>query len=455
MSDAARVVKTSEDLDEQFDAIVDALRHDVRNIRQQVEKYGRIYQKRAEARSRQTTHGELDEETQRGYRRLKQLQLVIQHIESSAAYLLGSGIDPSSDSEDEAVEVAQRVLGSLEAERERLYRDVHDGPAQVLANAIFEVEYLERITERAPAEVRQTLKTELANLKGQFRGSLDSVRAMIYDLRPPELTELGLAEAIRNYASEWEARCGIKGGSQLDLKETGLTPTPERAIRIRLADASRITTMGIRQVIEKEPDMEIIGVASDGEEAVAKTNELGPDVLVIEVDLPRLSGIKATQRVRRELPAVGVVILTAQDQEQILFEAIRAGAAAYLHKDCEPTELIDAIRKVRAGQFIINEKIFSRPAVASKVLAEFRELSVYGPGSTHVFAPLSPREVQILDNIAQGMTNKEVAYALAISDQTVKNHMSSILRKLSVNDRTQAVVYAIRQGWIKGPEIGN
>ena len=121
----------------------------------------------------------------------------------------------------------------------------------------------------------------------------------------------------------------------------------------------------------------------------------------------------------------------------------------------EPTELIDAIRKVRGGQFIINEKIFSRPAVASKVLAEFRELSVYGPGSTHVFAPLSPREVQILDNIAQGMTNKEVAYALAISEQTVKNHMSSILRKLSVNDRTQAVVYAIRQGWIKGPEMGN
>ena len=224
------MVKTSADLDEQFDAIVDGLRRNVRTLRQQVEKYGRTYQKHAEARSRQTTLGELDEETQRGYRRLKQLQLVIQHIESSAAYLLGSGIDPSSDIDDEAVEVAQRVLGSLEAERERLYRDVHDGPAQVLANAIFEVEYLERITERAPAEVRQTLKTELANLKGQFRGSLDSVRAMIYDLRPPELTELGLAEAIRNYASEWEARCGIKVGSQLDLKDTGLNPMEELAI---------------------------------------------------------------------------------------------------------------------------------------------------------------------------------------------------------------------------------
>ena len=97
----------------------------------------------------------------------------------------------------------------------------------------------------------------------------------------------------------------------------------------------------------------------------------------------------------------------------------------------------------------------SSPAVASRVLKEFRELAVYGNDAQPIFAPLSPREVEILDNIAQGMTNKEVAYTLAISEQTVKNHMSSILRKLSVNDRTQAVVYAMRQGWIKGPEMSN
>ena len=224
-------MRQANDLDAQFDVIVDALRLEVRNLRQQVETYARTYQKHAEGRRRHTTtSAELDEETQRDYRRLKQLQLVVQHIESSAAYLLGSGIDPSSDAKDESVEGAQRVLGSLEAERERLYRDVHDGPAQVLANAIFEVEYLERIAERAPAEVRQTLRTELSNLKGQFRGSLDSVRAMIYDLRPPELTELGLAEAMRNYASEWELRCGIKVGSQLDLTDTGLSPTDELAV---------------------------------------------------------------------------------------------------------------------------------------------------------------------------------------------------------------------------------
>src|SRR5437868_6901515 len=253
MSDPVRVARASDDLDEQFDAIVDALRRDVRTLRQQVEKYGRTYQKHAEDRSRETTHGELDEETQRDYSRLKQLQLVIQHIESSAAYLLGSGIDPSSDSDDVSVEVTQRVLGSFEAERERLYRDVHDGPAQVLANAIFEVEYLERIAERAPAEVRQTLRTELANLKVQFRGSLDSVRGMIYDLRPPELTELGLAEAMRNYASEWETRCGIKVASQLDLKDTGLSPMAELAVY-------RVMQEGLQNV-HKHAHASAVGIA--------------------------------------------------------------------------------------------------------------------------------------------------------------------------------------------------
>ena len=226
----------------------------------------------------------------------------------------------------------------------------------------------------------------------------------------------------------------------------------DKTIRIVLADSSRLTAMGIGQVIEKEPEMELVATASDGEEAVTKTLELEPDVLVIEADLPRLSGIKVTQRIRRELPHVGVVVLTAKDDEQTLFEAIRAGAAAYLNKDVDPQELIDAIRKARAGQFIINEKVFSRPAVASRVLKEFRELAVYGQDAAPIFAPLSPREVEILDNIAQGMTNKQVAYALSISEQTVKNHMSSILRKLSVNDRTQAVVYAMRQGWIRMPE---
>ncbi|HEX9437714.1 MAG TPA: response regulator transcription factor [Candidatus Limnocylindria bacterium] len=225
----------------------------------------------------------------------------------------------------------------------------------------------------------------------------------------------------------------------------------EGRIRVLIADPSEFTMLGLKQVLEREPSIEVVATVGDGEEVIARTAELEPDVVITEIDLPKVTGDKATQRIRRELPHVAVIILTSRDEEQRLFDAIRAGAAAYLPKDCDPAELIDTIRKVKDGQFLINEKIFQRPAVASRVLAEFRELSVYGPGSTHVFAPLSPREVQILDNIAQGKTNKEVAYTLAISEQTVKNHMSSILRKLSVNDRTQAVVYAMRQGWISGP----
>jgi len=248
-----RLVKDGDDLEAQFDAIVDALRKDVRRTRQQVDKFARAYQRTAEAQSRRSDDGKPDEATQKAYRRLKQLQLVVQHVESSAAYLLGSGIEPEPKGDhDENIEVPLRVLDSLEAERERLYRDVHDGPAQVLANAIFEVEYLERIAERAPTEVRQTLRTELGTLKAQFRSSLDSVRAMIYDLRPPELTELGLAEAMRNYTTEWESRSGIKVLSTLDTTETEMSPQHELAVYRVLQEAlqnvhkhAHATTVGV------------------------------------------------------------------------------------------------------------------------------------------------------------------------------------------------------------------
>ncbi len=245
------------------------MRRDVRRMRQQVDKFGRAYRRQAELQQRRAPHGEPDETTQRAYRRLKQLQLIAQHIESSAAYLLGSGIEPQPGAHDETLDVAQRVLGSLEAERERLYRDVHDGPAQVLANAIFEIEYLERIAERAPAEVRLTLRSELATLKDQFRTSLDSVRAMIYDLRPPELTELGLAEAVRNYASEWESRCGLKVASRLDTMETGLGSVQELAVYRIMQEAlqnvhkhARATSVGI--VWQRANENWVLHVTDDG-----------------------------------------------------------------------------------------------------------------------------------------------------------------------------------------------
>lgn len=230
-----------------------------------------------------------------------------------------------------------------------------------------------------------------------------------------------------------------------------MTERADGRTRVLLADASEFTLLGLRQVLEREPGIEVVGATTDGAAVVTRAIELEPDVVVLDLDLARMGGDAATGRLRRELPRVGIVVLSARDEEQRLFDAIRSGANAYLPKDCGPAELIGTIRKVRDGAFLINETVFTRPAVASRVLNEFRELSVYGGPPAHdVFARLTPREVQILDAIASGKTNKEVGVALAISEQTVKNHMSSILRKLSVNDRTQAVVFALRQGWIVG-----
>jgi DNA-binding NarL/FixJ family response regulator len=222
--------------------------------------------------------------------------------------------------------------------------------------------------------------------------------------------------------------------------------------RIVIVDGHTLFRRGVRNILELEGDMEVVGEAGNGREALAVIQELTPDVVLMDLGLPAPNGIETTQRLKRELPHTGVIVLASNDDEDQLFDAIKAGAAAYVLKDIDPSDLTAIIRRVRSGEYLINDKVFSKPAVASRVLKEFRELAVYGNDAQPIFAPLSPREVEILDNIAQGMTNKQVAYALSISEQTVKNHMSSILRKLSVNDRTQAVVYAMRQGWIKIPE---
>jgi DNA-binding NarL/FixJ family response regulator len=223
-------------------------------------------------------------------------------------------------------------------------------------------------------------------------------------------------------------------------------------VRILIVDDHALFRVGIRNILEQEADFEIVAEADDARSAMDASFATNPDVILMDLSLPAPGGIETTQRVKRELPAAAIVVLSTEEDEDALFDAIKAGAAAFILKDIAPEDLVMIIRRVVAGEYLINDKVFSRPAVASRVLKEFRELAVYGQEAAPIFAPLSPREVEILDNIAQGMTNKQVAYALSISEQTVKNHMSSILRKLSVNDRTQAVVYAMRQGWIRMPE---
>jgi DNA-binding NarL/FixJ family response regulator len=223
-------------------------------------------------------------------------------------------------------------------------------------------------------------------------------------------------------------------------------------VRILIVDDHALYRVGIRNILEREPDLEIVAEADDARTALDASFATNPDVILMDLSLPSPGGIETTQRVKRELPSAAIVVLSTEEDEDALFEAIKAGAAAFILKDIAPEDLVMIIRRVVAGEYLINDKVFSKPAVASRVLKEFRELAVYGQEAAPIFAPLSPREVEILDNIAQGLTNKQVAYALSISEQTVKNHMSSILRKLSVNDRTQAVVYAMRQGWIRMPE---
>ena len=223
-------------------------------------------------------------------------------------------------------------------------------------------------------------------------------------------------------------------------------------IRVLVVDDHVLFRVGITNILSREADLEVVGEADDARSAVDAALETSPDVVLMDVSLPPPGGIETTGRIKRELPSTAVIVLASAEDEDDLFDAIKAGAAAFILKDVGPDDLVQIIRRVSNGEYLINDKVFSRPTVASRVLKEFRELAVYGSDAAPIFAPLSPREVEILDNIAQGMTNKQVAYALSISEQTVKNHMSSILRKLSVNDRTQAVVYAMRQGWIKMPE---
>ena len=227
---------------------------------------------------------------------------------------------------------------------------------------------------------------------------------------------------------------------------------PGTKTKILLVDDHALFRVGMRQILENEQDFDIVGEAEDGRDAFTLAVEMSPDIVLLDLSLPAPGGIETTQRIKREVPSVGIIALAVAEDEDQLFEAIKAGAAAFILKDISPEDLVTIIRRVRAGEYLINDKVFSRPSVASRVLKEFRELAVYGQEAAPIFAPLSPREVEILDNIAKGMTNKQVAYALTISEQTVKNHMSSILRKLSVNDRTQAVVYAMKQGWIRIPE---
>jgi DNA-binding NarL/FixJ family response regulator len=204
-------------------------------------------------------------------------------------------------------------------------------------------------------------------------------------------------------------------------------------INLILADDHAVVRAGTRQLLERQPDLRVIGEAADGEEAVRLAKELKPDLVVMDVRMPRLSGVEATRRIKTEAPEVAVLVLTAHDDDEYVFALLQAGANGYLLKTAEMEELVKAIRTVAAGQSALD------PMVAGKVVAQFAS------GRT---LP----DLEILGLVGKGLTNKEIGQQIYISDRTVQAHLSNIFSKLGVGSRTEAVMHAVRRGWISAGE---
>jgi two-component system NarL family response regulator len=221
-------------------------------------------------------------------------------------------------------------------------------------------------------------------------------------------------------------------------------PDEPEQLRVLVVDDHALFRRGLQMVLEQEPDLQLVGEASDGAEAVQKAQELMPDVILMDVRMPKRSGIEATTQIKDLLPHVKILMLTISDEEADLYEAIKAGASGYLLKEIPIEEVADAIRSVWAGQSRIS------PSMASKLLNEFASMSKGTPDKAQVPAPrLTDREMEVLKLVAKGMNNRDIAKELYISENTVKNHIRNILEKLHLHSRMEAVVYAVREKMIE------
>ncbi|MDM8526592.1 response regulator transcription factor [Anaerolineales bacterium HSG24] len=220
-------------------------------------------------------------------------------------------------------------------------------------------------------------------------------------------------------------------------------------ISVILVDDHPLFRQGLRRVLESDDNIEVIMEVSDGEEALRLIKQLMPKVVIMDINLPHMNGLQVTRELKQAAPEVSVIMLTAYHDDEQIFHSIRAGAAAYFPKDVTPRRLVEAVRQVSLGNYVIDDEVLDKPEVATWLLQQFDKVAYVDGSPNDMFAPLSPREMEILQHIARGQSNKEVAYELGISRQTVKNHMTSILRKLAVNDRTQAALYAVKRGWIR------
>ena len=212
----------------------------------------------------------------------------------------------------------------------------------------------------------------------------------------------------------------------------------EEAIRVIIADDQRLFANGLARIIGVQPDMEVVGEAHTGEEAISLCLHEEPDVVLMDLSMPGMGGLSATRRILSLLPRTRVLILTVHTDDAHVFQGIKAGAQGDILKDCTPEDLTRAIRVVHAGDTIMS------PDIARKMLTTFEGIR----SNTEITPSLTERELEVIKALSQGKSNKEIARDLQISEKTVRNHASNIYKKLHIFDRTQAVIYAIREGLV-------
>ncbi|HUV56971.1 MAG TPA: response regulator transcription factor [Dehalococcoidales bacterium] len=219
-------------------------------------------------------------------------------------------------------------------------------------------------------------------------------------------------------------------------------------IKIFVVDNNSIFREGLRRSFDSVEDFDLLGDTNIDEEALELVMTFAPEIVLLDIGMPLLAGLDLARQITQKSPGISIVVLDTFADDEHLFQAVKSGAAGYLTKNVTPDELASTIRRLYQGENVISEKVLTRPKVAERVLKQFQDLSLMGVAMEALTVPLTPRELEVLSYVARGYINKAVAHKLCVSEQTVKNHMSSILHKLDANDRTQAVVLAMHYGWI-------
>ncbi len=220
-------------------------------------------------------------------------------------------------------------------------------------------------------------------------------------------------------------------------------------IQVVIVDDHPFFRQGLHDVLSAESDINVVAESGDGQEAVELLCSVRPTVALMDVNLPGLNGLQVTKKVKNRCPEIQFIILTAYDDDEQIYHAIRIGASAYFSKDVDPQRLVETIRTVAQGYFVIANQSLTPTEAEKWILERYRRYGVEPDDDS--FSPLTDREMEILELIIEGMSNKEIAYRLGISQQTVKNHITSILSKLNLSDRTQAAIYALQRGWVRLP----